>query len=111
MELKTKYNIGDEVYYIEYIYVGYDVCPKCGREINTRHVFAVNSGTIRRISITIDSLTYKEGEQGYTEIEYHISDDDDPWGVEPALEEDVFYTEEEALEAAEKAKKEKEDDA
>lgn len=53
MELKTKYNIGDEVYYISYATVERE-CECCGQTIDDEVHDSVKKGKIIGISVNVD---------------------------------------------------------
>lgn len=103
MELKTKYNIGDEVYYIVYNYKSYIICKKCGARKYKRKPCGIESGTIKEVNVQIGSFVTDE--DNYIHIEYQVTDG---YEVTTVCEEDIYTTIKMAEEAIEK---EKENDA
>ena len=92
MEIKTKYNVGDEVYFIDCI--TNDVCEHCGSHIVNKDKLEVKKGVISIISLWI--------EEGRISEVYHLNK-----GVEYGHsypETHIFKAEQEALEELNKCK-------
>ena len=58
MEIKTKFNVGDKVWYVAYDNIAYD-CPHCGEECYYEKPCGVKQGAIDEIYIT-HSILYQE---------------------------------------------------
>lgn len=58
MEIKTKFNVGDKVWYVAYDNIAYD-CPHCGEECYNEKPCGVKQGDIDEIYIT-HSILYQE---------------------------------------------------
>lgn len=58
MEIKTKFNVGDKVWYVAYDNIAYD-CPHCGEECYSEKPCGVKQGDIEEIYIS-HSVLYNE---------------------------------------------------
>lgn len=107
MELKTKYNIGDDVYYISYATV-YRECECCGQEIDDEIPDKVCKGTV--IGINVQYGIYNNNDNKISEIHNYDICTIGNWYI-TRCSNLVYDTEEEAHAAFDKEIKEKENDA
>ena len=59
MEIKTKFNVGDKVWYVAYDNIAYD-CPHCGEECYYEKPCGVEQGDIDEIRITHNICYHNE---------------------------------------------------
>ena len=59
MEIKTKFNVGDKVWYVAYDNIAYD-CPICDEEAYEVKPIGVRQGDVERINIEHNLTNHKE---------------------------------------------------
>lgn len=59
MEIKTKFNVGDKVWYVAYDHLAYD-CPICEEEAYETKPIGVRQGDIEQITIEHNLTSHKE---------------------------------------------------
>lgn len=59
MEIKTKFNVGDKVWYVAYDHIAYD-CPICDEETYEVKPIGVMQGDVEQINIEHNLTSHKE---------------------------------------------------
>lgn len=59
MEIKTKFNVGDKVWYVAYDHLAYD-CPICEEEAYETKPIGVRQGDIEQITVELNLTAHKE---------------------------------------------------
>lgn len=59
MEIKTKFNVGDKVWYVAYDHLAYD-CPICEEEAYETKPIGVRQGDIEQITVEHNLISHKE---------------------------------------------------